>query len=350
MTGPVQRIYHLALRDTHLTMGASFGVAAGWSLPMHYGDAAAEHAALREQAVVFDRSHRSRILVTGTDAQVVLDTVFEGHIGELEEGRAQRTVALDDKGHIRDLALVARTGGIAYLVSGEPGQRFETMERLAAAVGEDFDVRIEDRTETTCLIGLAGPDATKVAREHFADGLPPNIDTLHAVTFLFHGFRGMAVRTSDTGEDGYELMLAPAVAQHLLETLRGAGIPVAGATALESARVEACIPAFMPDLEPGLTPAEADLDALLGIEGGADDRILAGLLFEGDPAPPGTPIVVAGRETGEVRSCLRSLGLNATIGLGIIETHDALPGRELAAGGSQATVVAKPFYRRRRQG
>ncbi len=350
MTEPGQRIYHLALRDMHLAMGASFAVASGWSLPLHYGDPALEHAALRQRAVVFDRSQRSRILVTGTDAHVVLGAVFAGYIDEIEEGRARRTVALDRDGRIRDVALVARTGGIAYLVSGEPGQRFETIERLNASVGENFDVRIEDRTETTCMIGLAGPNATNVAREHFADGLPPSIETLHAVTFLFHGFRGMAIRTSDTGEDGYELMLAPAVAQHLIETLRGAGVPMAGAIALESARVEACIPAFAPDLETGLTPAEADLDVLLSIEGGAHARILAGLLFDGEPMPPGVPILVDGREVGEVRSCLRSLGLNATIGLGIIDAHDALPGREFLAGGPRAVVVAKPFYRRRRQG
>lgn len=350
MTEPGQRIYHLALRDLHLAMGATFGAVDGWSLPLHYGDPALEHAALRQQAVVLDRSQRSRILVTGTDAHVVLGSVFAGYIDEIEEGRSLRTVALDSEGRIRDLALVARTGGIAYLVSGEPGQRFETIERLIAAIGADFDVRIEDRTETTCMVGLAGPNATTVAREHFADGLPPSIESLHAVTFLFHGFRGMAIRTSDTGEDGYELMLAPAVAQHLVETLRGAGVQMAGAIALESARVEACIPAFVPDLEPGLTPAEADLDVLLGIEGGAHGRILAGLLFDGEPMPPGARILSGGRDVGEVRSCLRSLGLNATIGLGIINAHDALPGREFLAGGSTAAVVAKPFYRRRRQG
>lgn len=346
MTTPAP-IYHLALRNLHTAAGAAFGVASGWSLPMAYGEVPAEYEAIRSNAAVFDRSHRSRFLVTGTDAVDVLAAVFAGYMNELEEGRAMRTVALDDDGSIRDLVLIARTGGIAYLVSGEPAQRFETLARLQRAVAEDFDARIDDRTESTVLLGLAGPNAAQVARDHLSDALPARLQSLHCVTFEFHGFRALAVRTSDTGEDGFEFMLAPAVAQHIIETLGAAAIGLVGHQALEIARVEACIPAFEPDLTPGLSPAEADLDVLLGIEGGRSGRILSGIIFDGEPVAPGTELQLQAETVGEVRSCVRSPGLNATIGLGIIHARQAFPGTELIAGPSGATVVAKPFYRRR---
>ncbi|MBI2766784.1 MAG: hypothetical protein HYX53_12865 [Chloroflexi bacterium] len=347
MTDPA-RVYHLALRDVHASLGATFAVHTGWSLPERYGDFAAEHTAIRGHAALVDRSQRSRFIVSGTDALDVLQATFTGHLRELEEGRAMRTVALDDAGRIRDLALVARTGGIAYLVVGEPGQRFETRERLQAAAGPDFDVRIDDRTETTCLLGLAGPAAADVACEHLSDGLPARLQQLHAVTFEFHGFRTLATRTSDLGEDGFEFMLAPPVAQHVIETLRGAGVPLAGTAAQEVARVESCIPAFDPDLAPGLSPAEADLDLLLGIPGGADARILAAVLIESETIlDPGTPLLAAGARAGELRSCVRSPALGATLGLAIIASRSALPGIELELAGHRAMVVAKPFYRRR---
>ena len=347
MTDEQQRVYHLALRDLHAQAGAVFGVEQGWSLPMHFGDAAAEHAALRSAAVILDRSARSRFLVTGTDALDVLRAVFAGHVEELEEGRAMRTVALDEDGNIRDLVLIARTGGIAYLVTGEPTQRFETLRRLEGAIQADWDTEIGDRTETTCLIGVAGPAAQDFARQHLSEGLPARMQMLHTATFEFHGFRTLAMRTSDTGEDGFELMVAPAVAQHVIETLRVAGLPLIGFIAQEMARVEACVPAFVPDLAPGLSPAEADLDVLLGLEPGREGRTLAALLFEGEPVPTGTPIAHRGTQVGEVTSCLRSSGLNATIGLGIIETRHAFPGQELDAKGVTAHVVVKPFLRRR---
>ena len=347
MTSPRRR-YHLALRELYQSAGATFADYGEWSLPAHFSGVEAEHAALRSSAVVFDRSGRSRFMVTGTDAGEVLAATFAGHVNELEEGRAMRTVALDEHGNIRDLVLIARTGGISYLVSGEPGQRMETLERLRDHVGPDFDVRIEDRTESTCLIGLAGPAAAGTARAQLAEGLPARLQTLHCVTFEFHGFRALAIRTSDTGEDGFELMLAPAVGQHIISALGEAGVPLAGQEALEVARVEACIPAFAPDLETGLSPAEADLDVLLDIPGGRERWTLSALLIDGPVGLPiGTAVMVDGVQAGEVRSSMRSPGMKTTLGLAVLEARVALPGTTVDLGGIGATIVAKPIYRRR---
>ena len=121
-----------------------------------------------------------------------------------------------------------------------------------------------------------------------------------------------------------------------------------GDDAHEIARLEACVPAFAPDLEPGLTPAEADLDVLLGVEGGEAQRVLAGALLEsGDPVPTATPLTIGGHGVGEVRSCVHSPRLDATIALALLPVELAMPGTALEAGGVRGTVVAKPFYRRR---
>ncbi|MFN0095214.1 MAG: hypothetical protein ACKVVT_10650 [Dehalococcoidia bacterium] len=345
MTSP--RLYHLALRELHTRLGATFVEASGWLLPGTYGDPAAEYAAVRSGAACFDDSSRSRFLLSGTDAGEVLARTFAGHVNELEEGRAMRTAALAGDGTIGDLVLIARTGGIAYLVSGEPGRREWLAAALRANRDEDYDVRVDDRTETTTLLGVAGPAAEDVIHRGLAEGLPARLQTLHAVTFEFHGFRALAIRTSATGEDGFAFMFAPAVAQHAIETLTEAGTPVAGRTALESLRIEACVPAFDPDLLPGLTPAEADLDQLLDLPGGADSRILTALLLDGPPQPAGTVITRAGEPCGELRSCAHGFGVRSTAGLGLLEARVAAPGVALDVGGVPATIVGKPIYRRR---
>ncbi len=348
MTTPADPVYHLALRDLHGEFGASFGIASGWSTPVHYGDAPAEHRALRTDVAVADRSATSRVLVTGTDALDVLRATFAGHLEDVEEGRSMRVVRLDGQGLIRDLALVTRTGGIAYLVIGEPGQRFETVAALKREIRVDFDARVDDRTEGTCLIAFAGPGAAAFIEEHFADALPARLQTLHSVTFEFHGFRALAIRTSNTGEDGFELMTAPAVAQHLLETVREAGKRLIGSEAWETARVESCIPAFEPDIRGDLSPGEADLDGLLGIDAGRARWLLSAVLFDGDELPAtGTPITVDGSRVGEVRSAVRSPLLGAGAGLAIVQAGLALPGTRLDAGTVSATITSKPFYRRR---
>jgi aminomethyltransferase len=287
-------------------------------------------------------------MVTGTDAVDVLDAVFAGHMRELEEGRAMRSVSIDAEGHIADLVLIARTGGISYLVSGEPSRRTDTRDRLEAAVAADFEARVDDRTETTCLLGIAGPGAAERVSAELSDALPARLQSLQCVAFEAHGFRALAVRTSDTGEDGFELVVAPAVGQHLLDTFAGEGIPVAGWQAQEIARVEACIPAYEPDLASGLTPAEADLDVLLDVPGGRSERTLAAVIIDGDALlAPGTPIMAQGTAAGELRSCVRSLSLDATIGLAVIKQEAALPGGRLNISGLPLAVVSKPFLRRR---
>lgn len=347
VTASPGRVYHLALRDRHVELGARMGVVGAWSLPLEYGDQVAEYRAIREGAAISDRSHRSRFLLSGTDAGEVLRACFGEPVRDLEEGRAVRAVSLGADGRIRDLAVVARTGGISYLVVGEPGQRFETRQRLQGAVQADYDVRIDDRTETTCLLGIAGPGAMRLAQEHLAEGIASRMPVMHTAMFELHGFRTLAVRTSDLGEDGMEVMLAPAVMLHLLDSLRTAGATLAGFLAQEVCRVEACIPAFLPDLETGLTPAEADIDILLGIEGGRQRQVLAGLLIEGGTVATGSSVASSESRAGEVRSCVHSPALDATIALAVLDQRHASPGTRLVASGQGATVVAKPFLRRR---
>lgn len=347
MTVPGRR-YHLALESLHSAAGARFEDASGWHVPSEYASLETEHRALRTACAVIDRSDRSRFIVSGTDALDVLARAFVGHIGELEEGRAMRTVALDERGEVRDLVLVTRTGGISYLVVGEPGQRDETRDRLDGAIAADFDARVEDRTESTSLLSVAGPSAAETVRAHLADALPVRLQPLHCLTFEFHGFRALAVRTSGVGEDGFEFMLAPAVAQHVMETLTAAGIQLAGRRAEDTARIETCIPAFSPDLETGLSPAEADIDVLLDVPGGRERWMLAAVLFDGESTlPPGTPIALAGTRAGEVRSSAWSPLLGSVVSLAILEGRLALPGARLDADGRPGTIVAKPFYRRR---
>jgi aminomethyltransferase len=350
MTGRVQPVYHLALRELLTAAGARFTARSGWSIPANFGDAMAEYTAIRERAALLERSWRSRFMVTGTDASVVLARVFEGYVDELEEGRAKRTVSLDEAGLIEDVVLIARTGGIAYLVSGEPGQRESTLKRLREAIEESFDAEVSDRTMTTCLLGVTGPQAADIVRTHMADALPRALRPMQCVTFEFHGFRTLAMRTSETGEDGFEFMLAPAVEQHAIETLRSAGVGLAGLDAQETTRVEMCIPAFKPDLETGVTPAEAELDALFGLlsDGAGRGQLLAALLIEGSaPTAPGAALTRSGEPAGQLRSCVHSPALNATIALGIINAAFASPGEQLELGAARATVIAKPFLRRR---
>ncbi len=342
-------INRLALHAVHEAHGATFALHGGWRLPEQYGDGEEEYAKLRSRAVAFDRSDRTRILVSGTDAGSVLGAVFGQAAGELEEGRALRAAATDAGGRITDLALITRTGGIAFMVMGEAGRGASTVAALHAAVGAGYDVRIEDRTATTCLIGVAGPAAAETMAQHVNDALPPRLPSMHAGAFEFHGYRALAIRTSGLGEDGFELMVAPPVAEHLLALFVDTGVGLAGMEAQEIARIEAGVPAFTPDLETGLTPAEAGLSEALELPAEAPERLLSALLFEADRVPAvGTPALADEQVVGELRSCARSFALDAAAGLAILARDRSHPGASITVGGEGALVAQKPLYRRRK--
>ncbi len=131
-------------------------------------------------------------------------------------------------------------------------------------------------------------------------------------------------------------MLAPAVAHHLFETLLESETRPAGAASYEITSVEACIPAYQPDLEVGLSPAESDLDVFWGIPGEREERIRSALLIEGTGVlSPGTPVTLGADRVGELRTCVHSSALDATIGMAILDMRHAHPGLLLHSRGAK---------------
>ncbi|GAB4337711.1 MAG: hypothetical protein Kow0010_25910 [Dehalococcoidia bacterium] len=69
------------------------------------------------------------------------------------------------------------------------------------------------------------------------------------------------------------------------------------------------------------------------------------------PLPAGTPLLLrqsSAEAAGEIRSCVRSPALDATIGLAVLNVQHAFPGTPLqTASGTDVSVTGKPFYRRR---
>src|SRR5438552_3870503 len=56
------------LYDVEQAAGARFAESAGWLVPAHYGDPAAEYGRAHTAAAVFDVSHRGKVELTGPDA------------------------------------------------------------------------------------------------------------------------------------------------------------------------------------------------------------------------------------------------------------------------------------------
>src|SRR5437764_1149550 len=66
--------------------GAIFTEEASWLVPEHFGDPLAEYRLAREQAALFDVSHRGKVELTGKDAAAFLHNLSSADIKGLAPG------------------------------------------------------------------------------------------------------------------------------------------------------------------------------------------------------------------------------------------------------------------------
>ena len=146
------------LDAVHSAAGAAFTDFAGWRMPVRYGSDLAEHETVRTAAGLFDLSHMAEFLVGGTHAAAFLDSALAGTASAIAPGRAKYSLLLAEDGGILDDLVVYRLDEQRFWVVANAANH----DVVAAALAErrtDFDVTVDDETDTCALIAVQGPDA-----------------------------------------------------------------------------------------------------------------------------------------------------------------------------------------------
>lgn len=354
-----------SLFEVHRAGGATFREVAGWEVPDHFGDPAAEYEAARKAVGLFDLSHQGKVRLTGGDCGDFLHRLLSADVKALRPGQGCRAFLLNPKGHVvAYLALYALEEG--YLAEAEPGMASAMMETLDRYIIAD-EVTLEDASEGSALLSLQGPAAPAVLAEVLGGGPSP----LEPLSHLERDVAGGAVRlvaNSRTGEAGYDLWVPAERAAALWEVVAGAGArhglrPV-GARALDVLRLEAGL-AWAADLGGDVLAMETGLEHAISFTKGCYvgqefviriahrghvNRRLAGLLLKGDRVPAaGDKVLADDREAGWVTSAAFSPALGRPIALGYVRREHLEPGSRVtvrAAGGPlDAEVVALPFLK-----
>ena len=91
----------LPLHDLHVAAGARIGAVCGWELPLDYGDAASEYAAVRTGAGILDRGHAGVLEVTGRDRAKFLHAMLSNDVASLASGQGCRAAFLDIHGKVQ---------------------------------------------------------------------------------------------------------------------------------------------------------------------------------------------------------------------------------------------------------
>ncbi len=358
------------LYECHVEAGGKIVPFAGWEMPVQYSGVMDEHRAVRSAVGLFDVSHMGEIEVTGHRALDFLQFVTCNDVSKLSVGRAHYTGLMTPRGTFVDDLLVHKMGDERYLLVVNAANKDKDYAYLCAQAPAFPGVDVCDRSAEWAQIAIQGPRALDVL-QRVTDEELESIRYYRFVEGAVDGAPAILARTGYTGEDGFEVYLAPERApslwRRLLEVGGDAGIVPCGLGARDTLRFEASMPLYGNDIDDTTTPYEAGLGWIVKLDKGPflgrdvlarqkDEgvgRTLVGLEMRGRGiARHGYPIAVAGREVGLVTSGTFAPTLGKALAMGYVPVESSAEGTEVEVEIREqripAVVAATPFYRRAR--
>ncbi|MEV6314624.1 glycine cleavage system aminomethyltransferase GcvT [Streptomyces sp. NPDC051776] len=365
-----------ALDALHRALGATMTDFAGWDMPLRYGSERDEHVAVRTRAGLFDLSHMGEITLTGPQAADALDHALVGNLGKLTVGRARYTMICNAEGGILDDLIVYRLQDERFMVVANASNARGVLDALTERAS-GFDTEVRDDREAYALIAVQGPESPGILKS-LTDADLDGLKYYAGLPGTVAGVQALIARTGYTGEDGFELFVAPEDAETVWQALTDAGKPAGlvpcGLSCRDTLRLEAGMPLYGHELTTATTPFDAGLGRVVKFEKEGDfvgraaleeaakraeaspPRRLVGLIAEGRRVPrAGYAVVAAGEGTviGEVTSGAPSPTLGKPVAIAYVDASHAEPGTAGVAvdirGSHEAyEVVALPFYKRQR--
>ncbi len=239
------------INELHIRLGARFTDFGGWEMPVQYEGVLNEHAAVRNAVGVFDVSHLGRFDVNGPGVTKVLRRELCNDIENIDVGRAQYTMALNEAGGVVDDIIVWRYAEDGYWVMPNGTNFDEILDRfMASGTANVTPIRSE-----TVLAAVQGPESPQVVEDVI--GKMPDRFRVIGGDFGDSWFR--AGGTGYTGERGAEIAVPAESGEALFAAILEAGAVPCGLGARDTLRLEMGYPLWGQDLVETTTPLEAGL-------------------------------------------------------------------------------------------
>ena len=369
-----------AVHDRLAAAGAYFGSSVGWEYPDWFAPqgvepkveyswgrqnwfeyAAAEHRAAREDVIMMDLTHMSKILVQGRDAEKILNRICANNVA-VPVGRIVYTQWLNERGTIEADLTVTRLAPDCYLVVAVDALHRHVERWLELHTPADAHVFVTDVTSAYNILNVHGPKSRELvsrltsadmSNEAFPYLTMQEIDVGYALV--------KALRVTYVGELGWELYIPTEFTLHVFDSLVAAGADLglrhAGFQALNTLRLEKAYRDYGYDMDNTDTPLEAGLgfavdydkaggfigrEALLRHkETGVLTRRLVQFLLE-DPEPllyGGEPIHRDGKLVGHLSSGGYGHTLGGAVGLGYVENEQGVTADFIRSGRYEIEVA-----------
>jgi aminomethyltransferase len=354
------------LNPVHRRLGAKMVDFGGWDMPVQYAGILEEHHAVRRQVGLFDVSHMGEIEIRGPEALQLTDFVSCNAASRLKTGQAQYSGLLYEHGGFVDDILVHKVDDDHFFLCVNASNQEKDFDYIEGT--NRFRAVVEFASDRYAQLAVQGPKALLTVQK---------LTTTPLADIRYYWFRDGEVagipariaRTGYTGEDGFELYVAPDRAEtlwdRLLDAGAGFGIQPCGLGARNTLRLEAKMALYGHEIGPSITPFEADLSwivkldkpeflgkaALVKQKAEGIRRKLAGFEMRGRGiGRDGYEVLLDGQPAGWVTSGGPSPTLGKNIGLCYLPVDRAVPGTAMQVmirnQPVDAITVPTPFYQR----
>lgn len=354
------------LNETHRRMCAKMVDFGGWDMPVQYSGVIDEHKTVRTAVGLFDVSHMGEIEVRGPEALALVNYVSTNNAAKLKLGQAHYSGLLYEHGGFVDDILVHKVADDHFFLCVNASNQDKDYAHIVAH--NKFDCTVENAGPRYAQIAVQGPKGPATLQKLTKTELAP-IKYYHFADGEVSGTPARIARTGYTGEDGFEIYIAPSEAPRVWDELMAAGaefgIKPAGLGARNTLRLEAAMALYGHEIDATIHPFEAGIGWIVKFDKGdfvgraalearnAEPlkRKLTGFEMRGRGiGRDGYEIQVNGAAAGWVTSGGPSPTTGQNIGLCYLPVELASPGNTIQImvrnQPVDAVTVSTPFYKR----
>lgn len=250
--------------EKHKALGAKMAEFAGYNMPISYTGINDEHAAVRNNAGVFDVSHMGEFILKGPLALDLIQRITTNDASKLTAGKAQYScLTNEDGGIVDDLIVYCIVENQTYMLVVN-----------ASNIEKDWNwitrfnvnnVEMHNISNKTCLLAIQGPNACRILQP-LTD---MDIMNLKYYTFVKGRFAGidnvLVSATGYTGSGGVEIYFDDAddnankIWDAIFDAGKEQGIKPIGLGARDTLRLEMGYCLYGNDIDSSTTPLEAGL-------------------------------------------------------------------------------------------
>ena len=354
------------LNAVHRSLGAKMVDFGGWDMPVQYSGIIDEHNAVRNSVGLFDVSHMGEIEIRGPEAAKLVDFVSTNNAAKLKHGQAHYSGLLYEHGGFVDDILVHKVADDNFFLCVNASNQEKDFEHIRSH--NHLNAEVDFASDRYSQLAIQGPHGRATLQKL----TPVDLAAIKYYWFTDGEVCGAPARiahTGYTGEDGYEIYVAPAEAERIWHEVMQAGaefgIKPCGLGARNTLRLESKMALYGHEIDATISPLEADLSWIVKFEkpefvgretlakqkeSGVTRKLVGFEMCGRGIGRDGYEVLLDGVPAGWVTSGGPAPTLCKNIGLCYLPVEHAVPGKTIQVvirnQPVEAVTVETPFYKR----